>query len=291
MTTKLLVGDVIYESATMGEPSGNGPTLSSTQFLGSRFSVSEPVVVTAIGGHIKGTDLFGAIISLSGPSAVPQGIPASEEFPLGSPEIVFANEEIIAFTTFAPDGVFIGSDFRVPLSVTLPPGDYLLVFGSGLFGATGQGAMPKNNTDLLGASQTFWFSGHAIFGIGIRGWLSNVSVANTRFVDEGVGLEQALGDLLDFTDSLDPADFSKKNAQKTLGNKINAILNSLALNDVVSICEAIDKLANDLLPKTDGLSPPPDWVTEPTAREELADRINAILDALQDEADAQGGCL
>ncbi len=83
-----------------------------------------------------------------------------------------------------------------------------------------------------------------------------VSQTGSGHYDEGIDPINLLADLGDLIDSLDPADFSKTHEQNTLGEKIDAILNDLDLNDVVTICDAIDKLANDLLPKTDGLSPP-----------------------------------
>lgn len=97
-------------------------------------------------------------------------------------------------------------------------------------------------------------------------------------------------DLVDIIASFDPSDFSNPNHQGTLINKVNAIINNLDLNDVNSICDAIDKLTNDLLPKTDGDTPPPDWVTDPAAQQQLEDAINNIINALQNLADALGGC-
>jgi len=99
-----------------------------------------------------------------------------------------------------------------------------------------------------------------------------------------------LQDLAGLTSSFNPGDFSNPNHQTTLINKINAILNDLDLNDVDSICEAIDKLTNDILPKTDGVIPPPDWVTDPTAQQQLEDAINDIIATLQGLADSLGGC-
>ncbi len=57
----------------------------------------------------------------------------------------------------------------------------------------------------------------------------------------------------------------------------------------LSICDAIDKLTNDILRKTDGETPPPDWVSDP-AQQEIEDQIIAIIAALQAEANTLGGC-
>jgi hypothetical protein len=156
---------IIYESATLGTTGvAFGTSISSTQFFGARFSVDQTVTVTDIGGHILATgDLFGAIVSLSGPTAFPTGSP----FDIG---------EVLGVTVFTPG--FPSSDFRTPLSVALTPGDYALVFGSGLFGATGGGSMPTNNVPIPGGSRFVW-NGPAWSESGIGGFTH-------RFVVEGV---------------------------------------------------------------------------------------------------------
>ncbi|MHC4093515.1 MAG: hypothetical protein ACYSVY_25125, partial [Planctomycetota bacterium] len=138
---------VIHESATMGAAGqSNGVLLHSGQFLGSRFHVDATVEVNSIGGHLLSSEgtLFGAIVSLSGPDVFPSGRPfdsttiASTTFTVGTPSV----------------------DFRTPLSATLPPGDYALIFGSGEFGAGGDGKMPANNPDIPEqASYIFWAGG------------------------------------------------------------------------------------------------------------------------------------
>lgn len=166
---------IIHESATLGETAqGGGASIISTQFLGSRFSVGNTVQVDAIGGHLTRLDsgnqlIFGAIVELSSPTALPTGGPSD----LG---------EVIASTTFSPPlsndyGGGPGSDdILVPLLATLTPGDYALVFGSGLFDATGYGVMPGNNTDLLGSSYFKWDG---------AGWSDLSSNQGFRFVVSG----------------------------------------------------------------------------------------------------------
>ena len=161
MSTAGAQATLIHESATLGAPGqGSGVSLSSNQFLGSRFTVSTTVQVAAIGGHLSafGT-LFGAIISLSSPTALPSGVPF--------------DTTTIASTVFT--GLSPSVDFRTPLSVTLPPGDYALIFGSGQFGASGFGVMPSNDTDIPGqASYFFW---------NVSNWAQG-GFANARFVIE-----------------------------------------------------------------------------------------------------------
>ena len=68
--------NVIYQSATMGAQDTFGDALMTTQFIGTRFHVSQTVAVSDIGGHIFGSGtLFGTIVSLSSSYALPTGSP------------------------------------------------------------------------------------------------------------------------------------------------------------------------------------------------------------------------
>jgi hypothetical protein len=134
---------VIYESAALGTTGQSGGyTLYASQWLGSRFSLSSTTEITAIGAHLYGTGTyFGAIVSLSSPGALPVGSP-------------FSFGEVVASTTFTGPGPSV--DLSVPLSVMLGPGDYALIFGSGLFGTSGFGAMPGNNANIGSPTYFFW---------------------------------------------------------------------------------------------------------------------------------------
>jgi hypothetical protein len=102
-----------------------------------------------------------AIVSLSGPDALPSGSPF--------------NTTTIATVTFTLP-VYEDADVSIPLSVELQPGNYALIFGSGQFGASGVGAMPSDNIDIPGQASYF-------------GWWNNVwnndSISNERFVVYG----------------------------------------------------------------------------------------------------------
>ena len=65
----------------------------------------------------------------------------------------------------------------VPLPVTLSPGTYALIFGSGRFGATGEGFLPKVSGDLPGAS---YFVGESNHDVG--SWIAATEISNARFV-------------------------------------------------------------------------------------------------------------
>ncbi len=170
---------VVHESATMGMPGlGLGWSFRDDFFRGSRFHVYSTIEVTKIGGHMLQWQtqefpgsVFGVIVPLSDADA----------FPTGSP---FDSGEVIARTLFhaAPDS----ADFRIPLSVILEPGDYALIFGSGLFGAMGRGAMTNNNGVFPDASFIAWD--------GSEGQWEESNASGMRFVVEGLPTIDGDGD-------------------------------------------------------------------------------------------------
>jgi hypothetical protein len=179
VVTGISYGDIIYESATLGQTGqiptvalSAGATSGSVYYAGSRFHIDDYVNVTAIGGHFCGDedsdgDLFGAIVQLNGPAAFP------EEFPFD-----FDTPGLLASTLFVPEEP--SSDYRTPLSVLVEPGDYAVIFGSDALGASdGHMGIP-----FLGQS---WLpGGNAIHAGSSFDW-QNVSPSNTpcRFVVEG----------------------------------------------------------------------------------------------------------
>ena len=104
--------------------------MNETQFVGARFYVDRQLNVTKIGGHITqtGWNFFGAIVALNSSSDLPDGYP-------------FSVGDVVASTVFNPG--YPSSDYRTPLSVTLSPGYYGLVFGTEALGSTnGYGILP-----------------------------------------------------------------------------------------------------------------------------------------------------
>ena len=86
---------LVHESAEMGESgwthgSGRSAGIFDGQWLGARFSLTQTVKVTGVGGHLIGDEnaasspVFAAIVSLTGPSALPAGLP-------------FTADEVVAF--------------------------------------------------------------------------------------------------------------------------------------------------------------------------------------------------
>lgn len=113
-------------------------TISPTVFVGVRFHLDQPANVQAVGGHfVRNTDanssFFGTVVSLDGEVDFPN----SED--LSTPDVVGAT----LLSLPEPSAEAYGS-----IVVHLDPGWYALVFGSGLFGATGSGVALRNNVDI-----------------------------------------------------------------------------------------------------------------------------------------------
>jgi hypothetical protein len=158
---------VTLESAPLDAPNFiGGLSVIPSQFLGWRFQLTDTLQVTDIGGHLGSTspnnEIFGAIVSLSEPNAFPQSNP-------------FQPGEVLAATTLNPS--FPTNDVTVPLSVTLNPGNYALVFGSGLFGASGDAYMPYNDS-ANGSASLFSY-------VNDFGWRNIIYRATLRFVVKG----------------------------------------------------------------------------------------------------------
>lgn len=160
---------VLHESATFAAGSG-GNSAHATQYLASRFTLSQTSAITAIGGNIflfpwLDNELFGAIVALSSaPSALPSFLPSQ------------LSSNTLAYTTFSPPTA--SSDFRTPLSVTLNAGTYALIFGAGQWDTSGWGSMPfAGQSNLPGSS---YFSGHLF----TNAWFDG-GVTRMRFVVEG----------------------------------------------------------------------------------------------------------
>lgn len=168
INTSPAIGAVIFESANLGQSTSFGASVNDGQFDGVRFHLDDTVEVTQVGGNISSTgSLFIAIADVA---TLPVGV--GNPFP----------SQPLAVTTFVAGTP--SSDVRVPLPVTLPPGDYVLVVGTGLFGATGTGAVPTRfhgQTALPNVTYLTWNTG--------TGWVdvaAGSGAEGMRFVVEGV---------------------------------------------------------------------------------------------------------
>lgn len=165
---------VIFESGVLG-PTGlekgavAASVVASDVFAGVRFQLTEPVVTSQVGGHFvdrsNGT-FFGAIVRLDNENDFPNSGDLSTPDVLGAAVLIFP----------VPSAEVFGN-----LAIALDPGWYALVFGSGLFGAAGDGAAPLNNPDI-GSPTYIAFQPGAVSGWGV---LLNPIFRNFRFVVNG----------------------------------------------------------------------------------------------------------
>jgi len=143
------LADVLFESGTLGPTGltfadfggGAAPTSSGVTpnvFSGVRFQIASPANTTRVGGHFvvrpsSNDSFFGAIVRLDNATDFPDSGDLSTPDVLGETPLGFPSKSTEVF-----------GELAVPLS----PGWYGLVFGSGLFGATGSGAAVLNNPDI-----------------------------------------------------------------------------------------------------------------------------------------------
>ena len=178
LSPALATAATIFESATLG-PTGvtwqqaldgvvQGSGISSTVFSGVRFELTQPVITTQIGGHVfspNGGSFFGAIVALDDENDFPDSGDLSTSDVLGHTELTFP---VLSEEAFGD------------LSLTLQPGWYALAFGSGLFGATGNGGMPLNNPDIGEPTYIAFQPGSGVGWVNLVGFLSDF-----RFVVKG----------------------------------------------------------------------------------------------------------
>jgi hypothetical protein len=138
-------------------------------YNGVRFQLNQSVLTTEIGGHFvapTGGTFFGAIVELVD----------EEDFPdsgdLSTPDVL--GNTLLAFSASSAE---VFGD----LSLSLDPGWYAMVFGSALFGATGDGAALLNNLDIGSPS----YIGHQPLSGSGWGNLLNPIFRNYRFVVRG----------------------------------------------------------------------------------------------------------
>ena len=132
---------IIYETASLGPSDFGGVTVYDRQFLGVRFQLDNTVITESIGGHFTATvfgngRIFGALVRLDDLSDFPDSTDLSTPDVLGT--------TLLSPPQFpTPSGDTAGD-----LHLTLPPGAYAMVFGSGLFGATATAAAPGQDINV-----------------------------------------------------------------------------------------------------------------------------------------------
>jgi hypothetical protein len=99
-----------------------------------KFQLTSHAVTNAIGGNFRvvagqgNEEIFGAIVTLSGPTDFPNSLDLS-------------TPDVLGTTLLAPSNQVSG-EVTAPLTLALTPGWYALIFGGDLFGATGDGRAP-----------------------------------------------------------------------------------------------------------------------------------------------------
>ena len=157
-------GAVIYQSATLGPPDDQGWIVDASQYLGTRFTLTQTTQVDAIGGDMYASltgPLWGAIVPLSGPTALPSGNPL--------------NSALASVTFTLP--LNQEADYSIPLSVQLQPGTYGLIFGAQDVN-TSYATMPYDNVEIPGQASYFVW-------IGVQDAWRNGVISDTRFVVYG----------------------------------------------------------------------------------------------------------
>jgi len=177
-TATNITAATIFESGTLG-PTGvtwldlqnqnvQGTNVNSAVFVGVRFELTQPVLTSEVGGHFAGPapgEFFGAIVKLADATDFPDSTNLSTPDVLGTTTLAFPN----------PSAEVFGS-----LSLTLDPGWYALVFGSGLFSTTGFGGAVENGVDIGTPTYVSWQFGNSGWSVPI-----NPVFRNYRFVVQG----------------------------------------------------------------------------------------------------------
>jgi hypothetical protein len=179
---------IILETATPGPNPTPAAGVGGLQWVGARFSLTRPVQVDHIGANLEGAStIFGAIVPLSGPGGLPLLPPSQIE------------SYALAGTAF-PVTLSV-DDYTAPLSVSLAPGDYGLVFGVDAFGAGGGANLTGGN---IPTSQASFFSALLLNGdiwedrpdlSGLRLFVTGTQAVPEppTWISAGVGLIAAIG--------------------------------------------------------------------------------------------------
>ncbi|MEY2881946.1 MAG: hypothetical protein RLZZ15_4326 [Verrucomicrobiota bacterium] len=136
-----------YISNDIGAPTGAGPrTVGSGQFLGERLTLIRPTRILGAKAEFTqgGGSFFAVLVALPSADALPNGPSAlNRGFDAG---------QIVAGTTFS---ISAPTTVVVPFAYDAPAGSYALVFGSGIFGATGSGGFTPYATGT-GLGGIYW---------------------------------------------------------------------------------------------------------------------------------------
>lgn len=129
--------EIIFESAASGptgQNSGSGTTVSAQAYTAVNFQIMSTVTTGSVGCHLIDFDdarpVFGAIVKLTGPNDFPN-------------TANLTSSDVLGATLMYPP--YLSDNVAGNLRLTLTPGWYALLIGSGRFGATGEAGAFGNN--------------------------------------------------------------------------------------------------------------------------------------------------
>ena len=145
----------ILQTSPLGYTNGGTSILSgpTTQFLGVKFLLDQSYQITRLSGHVKGysntdTSLFVAINRLDTTTGLPTDVSLSDA--------LYTNTFDAPSNDIGPYPYQVAPTY-FDTSFILEAGSYSIMFGSGLFGATGSGWMPIASTSY--GSQDYFLMG------------------------------------------------------------------------------------------------------------------------------------
>ncbi|QWF69674.1 PEP-CTERM sorting domain-containing protein [Methylomonas paludis] len=138
--------DTVFSTANYNAAEPGDFSIDSANFLATSFTLTQAEQITAIDGHFSqygdGNTIFAAISSAA--------------------NLANWSSSVVGQTSFAPNTD--GTDSSAALSLTLDPGTYYLVLGSGLSGTTGATGLATGQ-DVIGSPQFYQsFDGGASWG-------------------------------------------------------------------------------------------------------------------------------
>ena len=184
--------------------------------------------------------------------------------------------------------VFVGEVVQLDGSGSFDANNDVLSF-SWIFTVTPDFSIAELDNPLINTpSFVADLSGDYVISLVVSDGLSD-SIANTVTITATTRQDDivlTLNDLVDVINTLaidSPEAFSNKNHSKTLTNKINSVLKSIDKEDYE---DALNKLENDILKKTDGCaldgSPDKDdWIVDCVAQAEVYTLILDAIDQIQ----------
>jgi hypothetical protein len=127
----------------------------------------------------------------------------------------------------------------------------------------------------------------AIVEARLRDTMGAVTVVEAR--SPRILIISEIKELLEFIGSLDSSDFSRKQYQALFVNQVEVVEKRVD-RGADNLCKAVDKLANDVLPKTDGDPSQRDWISDRAAQMQIEDMTTELIRSIQRQADELRGC-